>query len=489
VTDQNIIYLDLNCGIVKSCHHAVFDKSWYLQQTCLPAAQLLYNLGLEADSKFTLLESPLSPTPAGTIPPVIIPWPPLAPQSPVDHKPWEAPPISHFAPLPLRIADAPNMIGAKAAQLSTNNAQQSKKAIAADVVSEYLIVVSDMAMIYISPDPYGGAFEEELDLRKFDISTHHTAGLCFFENNKCILLALMAPSTPGAHVPRWRTRLRGAWLIQINGTTVSSIRDAQAIFARLASERTPTCTLLFSHPEITPNILNKGLPIMTKSDFSQFTHDQLNNRLDLIKDGLRVLRMPKYNVVESGNVLNYTTRIMKLTRGKLVNRDNWSAWQGSEYLQLDQYDAQGMFGDPVAAGDDAAIFHLVWTYVIKAQDGCKKAQCVCDGSSRSGSVQVLNETYANCVDQTSSRLFYAIAVAENLLVFGADVSNAFAEAPPPKQGFYVRPDRAFNEWWVQHKKRPPIPPGHVIPVLSAMQGHRKTCRHHPAGTWSDTHGT
>ena len=84
---------------------------------------------------------------------------------------------------------------------------------------------------------------------------------------------------------------------------------------------------------------------------------------------------------------------------------------------------------------------------------------------------MLDETYANCVDQTSSRLFYAIAVVENMLIFGADVSNAFAEAPPPKQGFYIHPDRAFHEWWVKHKKRPPIPPNHVIPILSAMQGH------------------
>ncbi len=84
---------------------------------------------------------------------------------------------------------------------------------------------------------------------------------------------------------------------------------------------------------------------------------------------------------------------------------------------------------------------------------------------------MLDETYANCYDQTSERLFYAIAAAENMLIFGADVSNAFAEAPPPKQGFYVQPDRAFNEWWVKHKQRPPIPPGHGIPILSAMQGH------------------
>ena len=92
------------------------------------------------------------------------------------------------------------------------------------------------------------------------------------------------------------------------------------------------------------------------------------------------------------------------------------------------------------------------------------------------SVQILDKTYANCVDQTSSRLFYAIAATENMLIFGSDASNAFAEAPPPKQGFFVRPDRAFHEWWVNHKKRPPIPDGHVIPVLSAMQGHPESPR-------------
>jgi hypothetical protein len=162
---------------------------------------------------------------------------------------------------------------------------------------------------------------------------------------------------------------------------------------------------------------------------------------------------------------------MKLTHGKLLTQDDWLDLQDLEYWQLDQYDAQGMFGDPVAAADNAAIFHLIWTYVIKALDRRKKAQCVCNGSSRLGSVQVLDETYANCVDQTSSRLFYAIAGAENLLVFGADISNAFAEAPQLKQGFFIWLDRAFNKWWVKHKGLPPIPISHVIPVLSAMQGH------------------
>jgi hypothetical protein len=162
---------------------------------------------------------------------------------------------------------------------------------------------------------------------------------------------------------------------------------------------------------------------------------------------------------------------MRLTRGELLKQPNWDEWQMSKYVQLDQYDAQGMFGQPVPQVDDMAVFHLVWTYTIKAVDLQKKACWACDGSPRLGQAKILDKTYANCVDQTSARLFYAIAAAENLMVYGADVSNAYAEAPPPKQGFYIHPDRAFHDWWMNHKKRSPIKSGEVIPILSTMQGH------------------
>jgi hypothetical protein len=56
---------------------------------------------------------------------------------------------------------------------------------------------------------------------------------------------------------------------------------------------------------------------------------------------------------------------MKLTRGKLLQQDDWLDWQGLEYFQLNQYNAQGMFGDPVTSNKDNAIFHLIRTYAIK----------------------------------------------------------------------------------------------------------------------------
>jgi hypothetical protein len=86
-TDQNIIYLDLDSGIVKSCHHAVFDEAGYLQPTHPPAAQLLYDLGLEAESERTSVNDPIVLTPVGTIKPVKIPWPPLPPRSLTNYVP------------------------------------------------------------------------------------------------------------------------------------------------------------------------------------------------------------------------------------------------------------------------------------------------------------------------------------------------------------------------------------------------------------------
>jgi hypothetical protein len=173
---------------------------------------------------------------------------------------------------------------------------------------------------------------------------------------------------------------------------------------------------------------------MSKSDFSWFTHDQLNNRIDLIEDGLQTQRQRKYDIVDLGNILNYTTRMMKLTRGKLLKRDDWIDWQESEYLQLDQYDAQGMFGTPVSAEDDKAIFYLIWTYAIKALDGWKKACCVCDRSTRYSYFQILDKIYANCVDQTSSHLFYAIAAAKKPPSFWCQCLERLCQGSSAKTG-------------------------------------------------------
>eukprot|EP00804_Cyclotella_cryptica_P010127 CCRYP_018496-RA/>CCRYP_018496-RA protein AED:0.47 eAED:0.44 QI:0/0/0/1/0.5/0.66/3/0/481 len=46
-TDENIKYVDVDTRVVKTSHHAIFDKAWYLQQRRPPFTQMLYDIGLE----------------------------------------------------------------------------------------------------------------------------------------------------------------------------------------------------------------------------------------------------------------------------------------------------------------------------------------------------------------------------------------------------------------------------------------------------------
>jgi hypothetical protein len=200
-TDQNIVSLDLNSGIVKSCHHAIFDEAWYLQPTQPPAAQLLYNLGLEAESTFVSIDGPLHLTQPGTIEPITISWPPNLPASAKPLTSLKTPRPCLFAPLPLCIMMDPHIVGARAARAKLT--LPPKKNIAAKVVSKFMIGSKDMEMLYISPNPYYGAFEEELNLRKFDLTTHNIAGLSFLQKDNRLILISMANGTPGACVNNW----------------------------------------------------------------------------------------------------------------------------------------------------------------------------------------------------------------------------------------------------------------------------------------------
>jgi hypothetical protein len=94
-----------------------------------------------------------------------------------------------------------------------------------------------------------------------------------------------------------------------------------------------------------------------------------------------------------------------------------------------------MFGTPQLVPSNNAVFNLVWTYTIKEVDNCKKARCTCNGFPRSGQVWVLNFTYVNCVGQTSARIFYAVMATENLIIFDANVLNAFVRPLLLSKGF------------------------------------------------------
>jgi hypothetical protein len=198
--------------------------------------------------------------------------------------------------------------------------------------------------------------------------------MAFLPQDNQLILAFMAPSTLGARVPHWRTRLRGAWLFLINGTPVHTLAEIHQVFHNLSLSQQASCILLFAHPKISNGLSNKGLPLLCRDQIPQLSIDQLSNHWTLtLHPPPNLPKAPSWDIVINGNVWNVVMKVMKLTRGKLTKQDSWTDWNESEHLQLDQYNKQFIFGDPVAAEDESAIFHLVWMYVVKKLDGHKKA--------------------------------------------------------------------------------------------------------------------
>ncbi len=287
-----------------------------------------------------------------------------------DNSKWIASDWSILQHLPLHTLthDLPCPITAKAAHTKP----LSRCNIAAELVENFNIGTHDMAMVYMSPDPYYEALEQMLDLHKFSFSHHPTAGLSLFECNGQVHLGTILLSTPAAKLHEWQSWVRGAWLIKVGVITVNSLDNVNKAFRGLEANKSPLATLLFAHPEIQPNLSQDGIPIVLLAPFTQNTHDQLNNHWEFltVADHLCTCK-PKYKYVQSGDVLNVITRAMRLTRGKLLRQPDWGGWQQSKSLQLDQYDEQRMLGATMSMNNEMAVFHSVWTYAIKALDSCK----------------------------------------------------------------------------------------------------------------------
>jgi hypothetical protein len=258
---------------------------------------------------------------------------------------WSPPPLRHATPLPLRELSAPCPLTAAAAMamthtINTTSTNNGIPVVAArvnalsplEIVLEFMIGKHDMATIYMSPDPYFEAFEKCIDLRRFNLTTHWTAGLCLAAHNGWLFLGAMKPSTPGAKIPRWHSCIKGAWLIKIDDVLVSTIEDTQAAFKSASNKGVPSIWLLFSHPEFRLDVSHNGLPIVSLAPFSQQIHDQMNKQWDFATVSEHLWKKPPYSIINDGSVLNYISTAIKLTRGKLLQQQDWLDWQDSEYL-------------------------------------------------------------------------------------------------------------------------------------------------------------
>jgi hypothetical protein len=129
---------------------------------------------------------------------------------------------------------------------------------------------------------------------------------------------------------------------------------------------------------------------------------------------------------------------------------------------------------------DTVILPWVWTYLYKVDpitlEDVEKSRGTSNGGTRFGKVVTLAKTYAACAEQPAHRLTWSLIAALNYVGLGCYVSNAFAEAPTPKEPFYMVVDEQFRDWWENCLGKSPIPQGWVIPILKNLQGHPKAPR-------------
>ena len=174
------------------------------------------------------------------------------------------------------------------------------------------------------------------------------------------------------------------------------------------------------------------------------------------------------------------TVTITLTRAQLKKTPDFNHWVQGEWAQHNKYRKQDMFGAPIPRPKGAIVLPFVWAYSTKIDpitgEIIYKARCTCNGGKRFGRAVTMAETYATCVAQPACRVYWAIVAAAGLIALGADAANAFAEAPPPVEPFYMKIDIQFREWWTNCLGNPPIPEDYVLPVQHALQGHPEAPR-------------
>ncbi len=191
-TDQNI-NLDINSGNIKTSHQTTFEEAWYLQDSCPPAAQLLYTLGLEDKTTSTTCPPPR---------PVKVAVYPSLPSNTMHYPSTVSACMTHL-PLCLSPEPAQNPPSVHTTKRSRFIDQLSNTP-RDDTNTSWFYGVSStyVAQAYMSPSLYNNAFKEELNLWRFDFTKHRAAGMPLVQQGNRLILASMVTLTPRANIPR-----------------------------------------------------------------------------------------------------------------------------------------------------------------------------------------------------------------------------------------------------------------------------------------------
>jgi deoxyuridine 5'-triphosphate nucleotidohydrolase len=389
--------------------------------------------------------------------------------------------------------------------------------------------------IYLSTDP----FDDVIPIAIKDFGSHTTMGMvlenCPVRNRPKLVDILH--SNPASRIKRWRSTIKNSYITQIDEHPIDTIDDVIQAIQTCRQQALAEITIEFAvdikpsgiHPtEGIPMLFSDQLNVIAKyiteikeqvnprhedqphvpatidtdepvtetanlptGPIPAIEHSPTVNRyLDEIFHGVPPIVRHLLDITYDDPLLSNSTVEQdviipipemqdggqKFTPKQIRESPDYPLWRQSQFQQLDMYDEQGMFGKPQQRQCHMNVWKLLWTYIQKPHpDNRLKARCVVNGSKHARKAAQVGHTFANSLGQDSERLFWALAAKLGLLVIGADVSNAFAEAPTSDNDLYVQPDDVFRDWW-NHKKRPPIPAGWVIKIQYAFQGHPEAPR-------------
>ena len=306
------------------------------------------------------------------------------------------------------------------------------------------------------------SLDEPCDIVDITINTNHPHPFLGFDLNKDLSVRRCIPGTPAAKVKGWRTTLQGTKLYSINNHAIKTTND----IAKHLNKAVPTATFQFKtsfQPTLHP-----------ETGTTQITFDQF---IAIAEHHQELREEPRSTMPIDPEDINPIPPIVhSLTRTKLIKQNDWKDWELAEKNQLDLYQTQNMFSSPTKLPTQHGInvLAMIWVYLIKTC-GRKKARCVANGNPhQKGSVTLAN-TYAACLEQAGARIFWATCAAKNKIVYGADMSNAFAEAPAPKAPLYLKVDIAYKNWWY-NKTGEQLEGDYYVKVQHAIQGHPESPR-------------
>ncbi len=87
-------------------------------------------------------------------------------------------------------------------------------------------------------------------MKNFYPTNHQAGSMKFLIEGNQLMLHNIEKGSPCAKLMDWHSRLKGAWLILVNGELVQTVEDFDNIFNKCLNSGLIKCMLLFSHPYI-----------------------------------------------------------------------------------------------------------------------------------------------------------------------------------------------------------------------------------------------